>query len=560
MVDWRKFPEWKLRLAVAILGGLCLACAFPSPGIAGFAWIGPGIIAGSALGAKGGWQRFRLGYIGGLTHYLVSLYWLLNIPYRWLGIPFGPAAGWLALSMFLALFIGGWVWLVTGGAGDGHFPRRQGPLADTVSLEDHLAQARTARFFWAFLGAVAWVCMEMIVARIFGGFPWNLLGASQYRMVPLIQVATVTGVYGVSFLAVWFALSLLALKIVAVRQPEKRSAWVLELVVPGLVVAVLFNIGFRQIRQAPSEETEPPISIALIQPSIPQTLIWDEGNDDLRFKQMLELSENALTNHPQLLIWPEAAIPKLLRYDEEVFRAVTNLAYQHKVWLIVGADDAEPRLNTPDPKDADYYNSSFLVSPEGQLVNRYRKRSLVIFGEYIPLIKWMPFLAWFTPIQGGFTEGTEAVQFALTTLGLQTSVLICYEDVFPWLGRSATTPETDFLVNITNDGWFGESAEPWQHAILAVFRAVENRIPLIRCTNTGLTCWIDEYGRIREIFRDARGSVYGPGIAMFKLPNPSRDQPATFYNRHGDVFGWSCVIITIAMTVFQVVQSRRHRA
>jgi apolipoprotein N-acyltransferase len=123
--------------------------------------------------------------------------------------------------------------------------------------------------------------------------------------------------------------------------------------------------------------------------------------------------------------------------------------------------------------------------------------------------------------------------------------LICFEDVFPQLGRSDVQAQTDFLVNLTNDGWFGESAEQWQHAAAASFRAVENGLPLIRCSNNGLTCWIDPQGRFREIFRDPSGSVYGRGALTFDLPLPPAGQrPApTFYNRHGDLFGWLCTAI-----------------
>ena len=135
------------------------------------------------------------------------------------------------------------------------------------------------------------------------------------------------------------------------------------------------------------------------------------------------------------------------------------------------------------------------------------------------------------------------MQFELTDLNVKTSPLICFEDVFPQLSRECTQADTDFLVNLTNDGWFGESAEPWQHAASGVFRAVENRVPLLRCTNTGLTCWIDAEGRLRQICRDNKGSVYGIGVMTAEIPLLAlgEKRPSTFYNAHGDWFGWSCV-------------------
>jgi apolipoprotein N-acyltransferase len=140
-------------------------------------------------------------------------------------------------------------------------------------------------------------------------------------------------------------------------------------------------------------------------------------------------------------------------------------------------------------------------------------------------------------------------------------VLICYEDVFPQLGRDSVGPDTDFLVNLTNDGWFGEGAAQWQHAATAVFRAVENRVPLVRCTNTGLTCWMDAWGRMRDIFHDAKGSVYGEGFLTVQIPllSPAERGGPTFYNQHGDWFGWSCMAIAGAMVLTILVAKLRTR-
>ncbi len=189
----------------------------------------------------------------------------------------------------------------------------------------------------------------------------------------------------------------------------------------------------------------------------------------------------------------------------------------------------------------DYFNSSFLISPEGRLVGTYRKQNLVILGEYVP--RWLPFLKYFTPIEGGFTPGNTAVTFELTNLEVKTSVLICFEDVFPHVARQAAREDTDFLVNLTNNGWFGEGAAQWQHAASALFRAIENDLPLLRCSNNGLTCWVDARGRVRQLFQDNEGSVYGAGVMTADIPLLAlggKRRP-TFYHRHGDGFGWGCV-------------------
>jgi apolipoprotein N-acyltransferase len=556
------------RSPLAIIAGLLLAASFPKIGVAGCAWIAPGFMLALALGQSGK-QTFRIGYVAGLAHYLASLYWLLLIPYRWHGIPFGPMLGWLALSAFLALYPATWVWLVcrisgfklpsTSGAG-ANAPSSTHPrpfLAGTADVISSLNWAQ--RTLWAIFGAVIWVALEMVVARLFSGFPWNLLGASQYRILPLIQIASITGVYGVSFLVVWFSLSLVCAVMIVLQRPTMRSAWIGELILPMAAVGLTFGFGYHKLMQPSLPERE--LVISLVQPSIPQTLIWDANEKTNRFQQLLRLSEQVLTNRPDVLIWPEAAVPNLLRWHPETYQAITGLARSNKVWMIIGADDAEPRRNTPDPNDADYFNSSFLVSPEGEVVTTYRKRLLVIFGEYIPLVRWLPFLKFIVPIGDGFTPGQRHVPFDLPDLKAKTSVLICFEDNFPHAVRDYAGDDIDFLLNLTNNGWFGEGAAQWQHDANALFRAVENGLPLVRCTNNGLTCWVDAHGRLRDVFGVGQDNVYGSGFITIRiplLPDGQKREP-TFYHQYGDWFGWVCVAITALLLARIRISTRNGR-
>lgn len=565
-------PPFSSRYVLAAAAGLLLTAAFPKLDVAGAAWLAPGLMVGVALGTNG-WERFRIGYVAGLSHYLSMLYWLLLIPYRWHGIPVAPAVGWLALSGFLSLFSGAWVWLVANVRGARSSATSNTSIvparpkffelvrsADQSHLAGVLAKRWLCRTGWAIGAAASWVAIEMCLARIFGGFPWDLLGVSQYNLTPLLQISTLTAIYGVSFLVVWVSVSLLSAGLMLIRRPAGRSVWVGETALPVLVVAVLFNTGLRQIRNAP--EPSRTVKVALVQPSIPQTLIWNSENDEARFQDLLELTEKALREPADLVIWPEASVPKMLRYDTNTLAAVSSIAQRHHVWLIVGSDDAEPKLHAANPDDADFFNSSFLISPDGEIRQRYVKRNLVIFGEYLPLQNWLPFLKYFTPIQGGFTPGTRSVAFNLRTLQLETAVLICFEDIFPQLARTDVDAGTDFLVNITNDGWFGDSAAQWQHARSSVVRAIENRVPLVRCSNNGLTCWIDDYGRMREILHDNSGSVYGPGylLARVELPSKQPNHHLTFYTQHGDWFGWGCVSLTLVILGAQLWSRRNSPA
>lgn len=548
-------PLFRSRYPLAILAGLLWTAAFPKIGVAGFAWVAPGLMIAAALGTSHG-ERFRLGYVAGLAHYLSMLYWLLLIPYRWLGIPFGPGLGWLALGAFLALFPAAWVWFAT--------PLREKQSQDVSpyhaapeGLGTVLPRNWFLRLFWALSGAAAWVGLEMLLARIFGGFAWDLLGVSQYRMTPLIQISSTTGVYGVSFLAVWISLSLVSAGVMVIKRPTARSVWVGEVFVPVITVAVLFNLGIRHLRQ--EEPAARFVRMTLVQPSIPQTLIWDLSNDAQRLNELISLSEQALTNQTDVLVWPEAAVPKMLRFDKDTFEGITGLARRHHVWMIVGSDDAEPKPGAPAHSEPDYFNSSFLISPEGKLVERYIKRDLVIFGEYVPLRRWLPFLKYLTPIEGGFTPGTGPIPFDLDTLHSKTQVLICFEDTFPHLAREELHRDIDFLVNLTNDGWFGEGAAQWQQAATGLFRAVENHLPLIRCANNGLTCWVDDRGVLRDVFADSSGSVYGKGFLCLELPLPPEGtlRTLTFYTRHGDWFGWSCAAIALVFLAVRFVQKER---
>jgi apolipoprotein N-acyltransferase len=352
-------------------------------------------------------------------------------------------------------------------------------------------------------------------------------------------------------------------------KPTRRSPWMAEIILPFAAIFIAMFYGFHQLAQPSTVDRE--LKVTLVQPSIPQTMIWDESKGAERFQDLMQLSERALAEPTDVLIWPEAALPGSPIYEGQLAPVIADLARNHQAWLIIGADDV-----AVSSTETNYYNASFLINPQGKVANNYRKRGLVIFGEYIPLERWLPFIKWFTPITGTYTPGDKEVQFDISTAvasegkapsplssagalqKFRTSVLICFEDVFPHLARKSVEPDTDFLVNITNDGWFGEGAAQWQQAAAATFRTIENGVPLIRCANTGITCWIDRHGRWQQVFTDKTGSVYGVGFMTGTVPLPDR-HPPTFYNQHGDVFGWVCVAFA-ATAMLQTIRDRRRNA
>jgi apolipoprotein N-acyltransferase len=534
---------WRSGYLAAALAGLLLASAFPKWSLAGFAWIAPALLLAAVQGKSSG-DRLRAGFLSGFIFWFTSIYWLCYNPY---GI--FPILGWFALSAYLAFFTLAWVWLVA----DLHFP----------------ASTWVSRQLWILGGAAAWVALEMVRAHFLGGFPWNLLGASQYKLVPLIQIAAVTGIYGVSFLVAWFSLALFCAGKMILADPKRKFVWQAEIVLPLVTVMLCYIGGFFRAEMNVSSAAGRPapstfLHVTMVQPSIPQTAIWNSAADDDRFQDFLAQNELALTNRTDVLIWPESAVPAM---DYGNVHRISDLVRRHHVWLIFNGEDS-----TVSSTATNFFNAAYLINPQGQLAAKYHKQKLVMFGEYIPLVHWLPFLQRLDPIGDGWTPGEKSVAFPITGLAAsepsniiylgtdknaaespvstaKAGPLICFEDSFATVARQAAQNDLDFFVNLTNDGWFGQSSEQWQHMANAVFRAVENGLPMLRCANNGVTCYIDEYGSVRQIFRDAKGSEYGSGVLSVEIPLRRASQKAqpTFYNRHGDRFGWSCIIIVLAM-------------
>ncbi|HZI30854.1 MAG TPA: apolipoprotein N-acyltransferase, partial [Candidatus Binatia bacterium] len=476
---------WRSGYFVAAIAGLLLAVSFPKFSLAGFAWICPALILFAARGKRGA-DAFRAGYVAGLVFWLISIYWLLYMP-----VTGFPILAWIALSVYVAWFIAVWAWFVS---------RLRFPINSWFG-----------RLRWTLVGASAWIGLEWLRGWLLSGFPWSFIGVSQYKLVPLIQIAAVTGVYGVSFLVVWLSLGIYSAGEMIYRNPTKRHVWQAEIALPIITVMLLFIGGLFWMKHdsPPSAATSnrPPfLRATLVQPSVPQTLIWSPAEDEKRFDKLLVVSQQAMTNHPDLLIWPESAVPMF----DGVYNIIGRFAQSNHVAIIFNGDDAGV-----GPDATNYFNAAFLINSGGFCTGVYHKQKLVIFGEYIPLTHWLPFVKYLTPIQDGWTPGDKPALF----IGEKFSAapLICFEDVFPGIARAAATNRPDFLVNLTNDGWFSDSAEQWQHLANAVFRSVENGLPLIACANNGITCWVDAHGRVQQVLRNSSGNEYAAGVLTIEV-------------------------------------------
>jgi apolipoprotein N-acyltransferase len=313
-----------------------------------------------------------------------------------------------------------------------------------------------------------------------------------------------------------------------------------DAVLPVCVIIVLNIYGFQRIQSIEASRPENSIRVALIQPAFPQTLIWDSQEDQSRFDDLLKLSEAALQLDVDLLVWPEGAFPGNIDSSKPMW----DLLHRYQAWLCFNGTDVDVEtLNTDDPTT---FNAAFLMNPSGQLKDTYHKRHLVMFGEYVPLEQWFPFLKMLTPIEQLLHPENNQEAFHLPEKDVRFFPLICFEDVMPYLSLEATQ-EIDYLLNLTNDGWFKDSAAQYQHAGLAAFRSIETGLPMIRCGNNGLTCWIDPAGR-----RDGLGSfdhsqdIYGRSFRVVDIPKGWKSLSLSI-KRSGKYFSFGCFLMGCAI-------------
>jgi len=255
----------------------------------------------------------------------------------------------------------------------------------------------------------------------------------------------------------------------------------------------------------------PEITISLIQANIPQEQKWDPQYSDAIVKTFSSLSEKAAADNPDLIIWPETSVPGYLLDETKLYLKITNLAKELKASLLVGS----PREDYEHKK---FYNTAFLFHPDGQLLLFHDKLHLVPFGEYVPYKNLFSFLE--NTAIADFSAGERQTIFEInrdTGRTVRFGVLICFEDVFPGLVRSFHRKGADFFVTITNEAWFKNSSEPLQHTAISVLRAIENRCWFLRCANTGISCFIDPHGRIRQKIKQGDRDIFVQGITTMNL-------------------------------------------
>jgi apolipoprotein N-acyltransferase len=350
----------------------------------------------------------------------------------------------------------------------------------------------------------------------------------------MVQISDITGIYGVSFIIVLVNVSLY--RLVATSFDHGWKPALKELLAAAVILAMTGLYGqWRLIDLDKKAKDEKSFLVALIQGNIRQDIKWDPQFQEETVRIYTDLTRQVKSQHPDLIIWPETATPFFFQSAFPFQSRILELSQEMGVPLLFGAPGFER-----DGSKINYFNSAFLISPEKKILGRYDKVHLVPFGEYAPLAGILGFTRDIIGAIGDFTPG-EGVHNLTLPWG-EFGVLICYEAIFPDLTRSFVERGAQFLVNITNDAWFGRTAAPYQHLSMATLRAVENRVPIARAANTGISAVIDSRGRVVRSTNLFTREILSGKIEV----NKSR----TFYTEFGDLFTYLCLGFTILFLVF----------
>jgi apolipoprotein N-acyltransferase len=520
------FSAWLLVVVSSILQVLI----FPLAGLYVLSWVAfaPLIVAllrarpvgvlemdGSVnLQAATPGQAFLLAYTSGILWFAGTCYWIYDTMHEHGGLSV-PAAL-LALFLFclyLGLYHGlfGLLLSLTVGAG-----------------RDNRGALLAAPFLW--------VAVELARTRV-TGFPWNLLGTAQVDNISLSRITTWTGVYGVSFEIMLVNVAVAAAFLV----PRKKRS---TLLLAALAAAVVLQAG--RLVDPPALHWDH--TALLVQENIPVDETWTRDTfertlrelADLSVKEAASASSSATASKPgnvDLIVWPESPAPFFV--SDPLFRdPASQMAREAHTWVVTGAIGSTP-VTQGGKSASEVFNSAALISPAGDWTARYDKVHLVPFGEYLPFPRLFAFAGGLTKEVGGFESGT--ARAPLEAGDTRLGVFICYESVFPGEVRQFADQGAQVFVNLSNDGWYGDSGAYAQHLNQTRMRAIENDRWILSATNTGVTASLDPYGRtVARLPRKERGALMAP-YALTSV--------TTFYTRHGDWFAWLCAIISAGALV-----------
>jgi apolipoprotein N-acyltransferase len=501
------------QVLLAVLSGVLLTASFPPGRLSFLAWVALVPILKAIEGASFT-RAFRLGFVLGTVHYLTLIYWIVEVLGRYGNLnpllstgPLLLLCGYLALypALFAALFV-------------------------------RFGHSR----FLSILGGGLWVGLEFLRGKILGGFPWCLLGYSQYQHLHLIQVADLAGVYGVSFVLV---LSNVLIYRLFSRTEERRGPyfkWEALLTATAILGALAY--GHHRLSHHGTEKAgQARVRTAIIQANIDQSVKWEPVHQKATMAIYEQLTRSTFGFKPELVVWPEAAVPFFFQSSKVYAPRILSLVEASHALLIFGS----PAFKK-DGNAVSYYNRAYAIGPGDTKIHYYDKVHLVPFGEYVPLKRLLFFIQRLVPAAGDFQAGRKVTPIRHGRLS--PGILICFEAIFPDLARRHVKQGARLLINITNDAWFGMTSAPYQHLSMAAFRAVENRRPVIRAANTGFSAYVAPTGEIR-----LQGDLFQKQVLKTSVPIPG--SRLTFYSRFGDLF----VFLLMALCLATLIPGLRRR-
>jgi len=498
----------------AFLTGLLLYLSFPKIDLYLFAWFAltPLLVFLYDLRKK---EAFKAGFLVGVVYFFGTTYWIYHALHHYGSIPIVPS---LFLVLVLSLYMS---------------------LYPALFSYFYSSLIRKTDFPALFIAPVLWTTLEFVRSYALTGFPWSSLGYSQYKFLPAIQIADITGIYGVSFLIVAINGALADIFLLKRRKLDKPLYSLVPTAVGFISLLVIlvatFSYGFYRLY---SERAGVQIRAAVVQGNIEQDKKWEPAFQNEVIAAYKELSMAAADEKPDIIIWPETAVPFVFKKDTERTDDILSFQKELNSYLLFGSILVNEKSDIKEKtNELTYTNSAVLLDKNGNISYTYDKIRLVPFGEYVPLRRLLFFIDRLAFGVGDYIPG-KSFDIAETTFG-NFSAPICYEIIFPGLVRRFYLRGGDFIVTITNDAWFGNTSGPYQHFNKAVFRAVENRKPVIRAANTGFSGFIDSNGRII-----AKTALFD---RTFMVKDIYTDKTRSVYTKYGDIFSFLCIVCSLLL-------------
>ncbi len=506
----------RYRYLFAAGSGILLFCSFPSVNFFPLAWIGLVPLLVALDGVENWKMAFRIGYVSGFL-FFAGLLIAIALLYPYANIA-TTLLGYFLLVGYTALYFAVFSVLVY------HLPRQSGILFP--------------------LGvATIWVSLEWVRGWLLTGFPWGNIGYSQWNYHAGIQISSIAGVFGVSFVIVFFNAGVATF----IRRRHEWQKELVAVIAPCLIAAITLIYGYTAIGKSDNIESQS-IEIALVPGNIPQLDKWNPKKFPSIFMKYLNMTEEAAKEQPDVIVWPETTV------RGQVLSGEWTNYNSHFKQMLDRIGDIPMLIGSTDP-DAlgNLYNRVISVSSDGEIQGKYAKMQLVPFGEYVPLADFLPNFIQFSPFEHGKTHNLLPIRYVGEALPEKQNILIgtsiCFESSFPNHFRKFVREGADAMGILTNDAWFAGTALPELHLAMAPLRAVENRISVFRCANGGFTCAIDKYGRIYTRFVTPKTSD------EFLIADVAlSDGKTTLYTRYGDWLPIICALISLSFIIYLLIK------